>query len=470
MQNNDLKINVAYSEILVYNTDGSILYPNSNIANYDVYPWWSAKFDELDNQKNEYGVTFPYTLEKNDSLNHKFMSKFGFNVFESLLNNNLKNIFKAHKLDDIYNKGETFLYPIILLNNNLFNKYEPIDIDKRVIQSVKAGRAKICFIQAMEGFLFTSDVEFVWLNNLVIKYDLDKDSLIVITSNLKALDNYNELLNLNIIEDTFTIIPHSYFQHNLWFHQFKNHNQPDLESLHSIFNDCLEKNKTLDKEKHFLCFNRVPKPHRLCLFGEIKTNKKLYNKFIITIGSDTTSYTNYNFYDPVNYCINNSYKHDKNKILKFYKDYDSTKHHSYDEFDLENNKASNINIPAHKKTFVNIVTESLTDSQSIFFSEKTFKPIYCAQPFILFGNPHSLRKLKEMGFQTFDKWWDESYDDEFHFTRRLEKIVDVMEEISEWSLEKCKEVTLEMESVLINNFEVMISDENLDRLYDKLRF
>ena len=459
-----MKINVAYSEILVYDTDGSILYPNSNIANYDVHPWYTAKFDELE---NEYSIKLPYTLKNNDPLSHIFGYKFNYILFQNLLNNEFKNVFTSSKLDDVYNSNDYFIYPIVILTNDLFNRYETIDIDDRVIQRANEGKCKICFIQSMEGFFGQSDLEFIWLNNLAIKYNLDKSSLIVITSNLKALDNYNELLKRNTINDTFTVIPHSYFQHNLWFHKSENNN---LESAHDVFKDCLEKNKTLDKEKHFLCFNRVPKPHRICIFGELKANPKLKNKSISTLGASNNHHSFDYFYETVNSYIDSNYKHSKDILLKFYERHNSKKHYTYDEWDLHNNKARIINIPAHKKTFVNIVTESLTNSESIFFSEKTFKPIYCAQPFILFGNPHSLRKLKEMGFQTFDKWWDESYDDEFDFTRRLEKIVDVMEEISEWSLEKCKEVTLEMDSVLIHNFETMISDKNLDRLYDKLRF
>jgi hypothetical protein len=470
MQNNDVKINVAYSDILVYNTDGSILYPNSNIANYDVHPWYTAKFDDLIDEETKMGIQFPYTLKNNDPLNHSFMHKFGSNLFESLLNNNFKNVFIPHKLDDIYHTNDYFIYPIVILNNDLFYKYDTIDIDERVIERVKLGKSKICFIQSMEGFFGQSDIEFIWLNNLVIKYDLDKNSLIVITSNLKALDNYNELVNLNVIDDTFTIITHSYFQHNLWFHQFKNHNQPDLKSLSDVFNNYLEKNKTLDKKKHFLCFNRVPKPHRVSIFGELKTNPKLKNKSITTLGASYNIDPWDHFYQIINSYIVDDYKHSKDRLLKFYERYNSKKPSTYDEWDLHNNKAHIINIPTHKKTFANIVTESLIDNQSIFFSEKLFKPIYCAQPFILFGNPHSLRKLKEIGFQTFDKWWDESYDDEIDFTRRLEKIVDVLEEISEWSLERCKEVTLEMESILIHNFETMISDKNLDELYNKLKF
>jgi hypothetical protein len=90
------------------------------------------------------------------------------------------------------------------------------------------------------------------------------------------------------------------------------------------------------------------------------------------------------------------------------------------------------------------------------------------QPFILFGNPYSLKKLKEIGYQTFDKWWDESYDLETDFTRRLEKIVDVMIEIASWDSHKLYEVTNEMEDVLFHNFNVLMSDSDIISLYKTL--
>lgn len=56
-------------------------------------------------------------------------------------------------------------------------------------------------------------------------------------------------------------------------------------------------------------------------------------------------------------------------------------------------------------------------------SEKTFKCILFKQPFIRLGMPHSLKKLKEWGFKTFDNvLFDESYDDIEDFYRRADHI------------------------------------------------
>ena len=91
------------------------------------------------------------------------------------------------------------------------------------------------------------------------------------------------------------------------------------------------------------------------------------------------------------------------------------------------------------------------------------------QPFILIGNPLSLQKLKEMGFKTFDRWWDESYDDELDFTRRFEKIMNIINEISTWDMDKCNSVTKDMTDILIHNFNVMTDNTNMIKLYEYFR-
>jgi hypothetical protein len=234
-----------------------------------------------------------------------------------------------------------------------------------------------------------------------------------------------------------------------------------------VFENCLNSNRNTNKVRHFLNFNRVPKFHRIALFGEFKSNDKLKNTSITTLGRVDNG-------NPLEYhmlmrsFIDNDYIYSKDRIVSFFENYDSTKHTIYDEPDLENNKAGTFNKKAHTESFVNIVSESLIDTDSIFFSEKIYKPIFGAQPFILFGNPNSIKMLQSMGFKTFDKWWDESYDEEIEFSKRLEKIVTILEKISSWSLDECFKITQEMEEVLIHNFNHMLSDTDTLNLFKLL--
>jgi hypothetical protein len=61
--------------------------------------------------------------------------------------------------------------------------------------------------------------------------------------------------------------------------------------------------------------------------------------------------------------------------------------------------------------FASIVTETEFSSGTVNrISEITLKPIMMGHPIILFGNPFSLKLLRDFGFNTFDTLIDEAYD------------------------------------------------------------
>ena len=65
-----------------------------------------------------------------------------------------------------------------------------------------------------------------------------------------------------------------------------------------------------------------------------------------------------------------------------------------------------------------------------FITEKTEKAFTTGNPFIAVSGPRYLEKLKELGFKTFDKWWDESYDKIESPMKRLHAILDLIKEIN----------------------------------------
>jgi hypothetical protein len=63
----------------------------------------------------------------------------------------------------------------------------------------------------------------------------------------------------------------------------------------------------------------------------------------------------------------------------------------------------------YNKYFIEIVAETDFYSDK-FFTEKTLKNFYLGKPFILWSGAHSLYKLREAGFRTFEPYINESYD------------------------------------------------------------
>jgi hypothetical protein len=106
-----------------------------------------------------------------------------------------------------------------------------------------------------------------------------------------------------------------------------------------------------------------------------------------------------------------------------------------------------------------IVTETLFqgDINNIFLTEKTFKPISLKMPFIVIGQPLTLRRLRESGYKTFSHLWDESYDETFDPVQRMEKICNVVEHLSTMSTADLADIVKQSFDILEHNSKLLKS-------------
>ena len=351
---------------------------------------------------------YEYNIEPDWNLNNR-------TNIDGLLGNQLGN-FKSNLVKYYVDNEINFIYPIILFDNRLFENYTTIDLNKELINAVQNKKCRIVFVYVLEGYF--GDVD--WINNLCQKYSFDKDDVIVITSNLIELNNYN-----------FTLIHYNYFGNHINFLPMSKLDKIDLKRYQNNYNKFINNINRL----HFLCFNGIPRFNRILMFDELNKNEKLIGKSITTLRSNEKNY----YYDIPNWHLR--------KL----------------------SAGASLNTQAHLDCFLNIVTETLVDTDSIFLSEKSYKPIYMCQPFIIFGNPYSLKKLKELGYKTFDKWWDESYDEELDINNRFNKIVNILEQISEWDMNECFEIKKEMQEILIHNYKNMFETDEIQHLFEVLK-
>ena len=112
------------------------------------------------------------------------------------------------------------------------------------------------------------------------------------------------------------------------------------------------------------------------------------------------------------------------------------------------------------KSFCNIVTESKFFFPYGHFADKLLNAIKMCRPFLLFSSPNSLAYAKSLGFKTFDKFWDESYDTELNHKIRFEKLLDVIEYINFFTLDELKDMYKEMIPIIEHNFY------NLEKIHD----
>jgi len=101
--------------------------------------------------------------------------------------------------------------------------------------------------------------------------------------------------------------------------------------------------------------------------------------------------------------------------------------------------------------FVDIVHETDITENNFFITEKTIRPIIFRRPFIIIGGKHFMKKLQSLGFQTFDQWWSEDYDN-LHGKDRLRKVQNLLQRLSDLNVNQMRSILKDMDDVLEHNY------------------
>jgi hypothetical protein len=90
----------------------------------------------------------------------------------------------------------------------------------------------------------------------------------------------------------------------------------------------------------------------------------------------------------------------------------------------------------YDQTYFSIVAESgvhPTTLHPVLITEKTYKPIAYRHPFVVYGDPGTLSRLRELGFETFNNLFDESYDTITNSRQREHAIIKTIKEFAQES-------------------------------------
>lgn len=118
----------------------------------------------------------------------------------------------------------------------------------------------------------------------------------------------------------------------------------------------------------------------------------------------------------------------------------------------------------HNQTLFQIVNETLVRDNfntSMFYSEKTFRPIAYFQPMVIYGQPGCNKFLKEIGYKLYDDWFDLSFDDIEDPVIRYKSLLDAVTDTVEYlkTLNRDDQISWRFKNKekLIHNFSVMIN-------------
>ncbi|SVD04247.1 uncharacterized protein METZ01_LOCUS357101, partial [marine metagenome] len=193
------------------------------------------------------------------------------------------------------------------------------------------------------------------------------------------------------------------------------------------------------REKKFTCLNGAFREHRLILVSELFRSGLENDGYISYIVN-----TGYNNQPPIESEIDNVDK----DLLKYYMDIIVPTIPLTTELEkgmelIEPYISTSYVHEMYTNSYFNIVTEtsynwnstSIIDN-NIYLTEKTYRPIFGMQPFIMVSNPGVLKHLKDMGFKTFPEFFDESYDEIENPTERMYTIINEIKRICNLSNEQ----------------------------------
>ena len=462
-------INVAYEFTLVTNTKeikegnvhtGTPLFYNnqefSKVHNVGTY-----KFKE--EIQKDYNLKFPITAKKFEDLDTNIRllitkgARYGINT------ENIK--YRYYNYKDCINLGLKFILPLRVDNQHIVD----VDIDKLSIPSdlatqLQAGNAKIIIYQDSEGFFFnTKHIE--WFNKLASHFNLNKNNFIVESANFKwpeSTKGYyltnSKFINSEIIK--FEPKVNSNFFERGWFTKVPLHRTLDKGYHYSVFNQYLYDKLNNRHTKKFLCLQRRLSEVRAVVFYNLHTNKKLSKHSLYSLLNPYKSNIS-----QIKSGINRLKLRDSKEISQWFENnFDIENGISLDRTDQEVNWATELNRNLHNDTFLNLVIETHQfPSSELFFSEKSVRPIYTAQPFIIFGNPESLKYLKQLGYKTFSDFWDESYDEDVPLQERFDRLFNTLESIADKPMEELNEWLCDMQPILEHNFNTLMRVESLHK-------
>jgi hypothetical protein len=297
------------------------------------------------------------------------------------------------------------------------------------------------FDASTEGFSPVIDKPFfkILFNNCKL-HNVDPRQILYVSSNLYDERNLSKFCKERSIEEkinVFSFVAFEYaIQHRHGFVDTKKYLDNKLKTVSHTF-----------KDRYFSSLSRINRSHRTkatFLLCQEEISKQAL------ISHDTV--------DPVS--VEHLFRnYDQQKV----KDWISQLPLTVDRKDFTTNWAlDNDYDQIHNQTLFQIVNETEANDKyntALFYSEKTFRPISQLQPFIIYGQQYCNKYLKNIGYKTYEDWFDYSFDNEPDDTKRYELLLDSIKKtcdmLDQMSADEKVNWRFKNQQILINNYDTL---------------
>jgi hypothetical protein len=299
-------------------------------------------------------------------------------------------------------------------------------VSSKIIEATKDGQCTIILWSANEGYDPFQFKIFDCIYEDLEEYEISFENFIFISGNLVVDVLHQVWSSINNKGNLIKCIP---FNNELY------------DSYERMQPSVIFDRESKDKDKYFLLLNRAPRIHRMALISWLHSRNLLKDTFTSFPSEELAPYKFSKKVHLSEYFSNMLFvdKKTKSDALLGWKDLENN--HlplivDVDEWDT-NHYGTSVDW-LYSRTFFSIVTESIFEDVSVFLDEKVWKPIYNYHPFIILGCPNSLKKLREVGFKTFEPFINESYDTEVNPGKRMGMVVDEVERLCSMSFDELK--------------------------------
>ncbi len=124
----------------------------------------------------------------------------------------------------------------------------------------------------------------------------------------------------------------------------------------------------------------------------------------------------------------------------------------------------------YASTYFSLVTETYASTNNddiLWLTEKTYKPVACGHPFIIYGCRGTLEYLRSEGYETFPELFNEEYDTIVSAISRREAIVQEMNRISHLPYRELNAIIKDLGSKLRHNRELLLT-KSFKSMYERI--
>jgi len=104
------------------------------------------------------------------------------------------------------------------------------------------------------------------------------------------------------------------------------------------------------------------------------------------------------------------------------------------------------------------VAETWTVGNTFSPTEKTVRPMLLKKPFIAFSSKNYLCHLRQLGFMTFNNFWNEEYDG-YEGRERYIRILQLINDLSKKSKSELNDLYWSMKYTLDHNFNLLVTQQ-----------